>query len=198
MIIHRGQQPDSNTALWACLSRLQDHKNGGSIHHDTLAANAGVFFAAGFETTAHAITWAVFELAADPELQVSHAIKQLKQSSEQFLCCKFFALVHVSTTEPWTATLLLYSLIVCIPLGYSLFLAESVSMVSTTAQVHTVQYGSQAERLVRRFGLRPAIADHQYSLRVMSVCEPKLQRQGFTIASQNMETFSSCMRHLYR
>ena len=30
----------------------------------------GIFFAAGYETTAHAITWALFELAADPSMQV--------------------------------------------------------------------------------------------------------------------------------
>ena len=70
MIQERGVQPESKTSLWACLSRLVNHKDGGPIPVETLAANAGTFFAAGFETTAHAISWALFELAADPTLQV--------------------------------------------------------------------------------------------------------------------------------
>ena len=70
MVLNRGQQPDSNTALWACLSRITNYKTGDALPRDTLAANAGIFFAAGYETTAHAITWALFELAANPKLQV--------------------------------------------------------------------------------------------------------------------------------
>ena len=50
------------------------HKDGGPIPVQTLAANAGIFFAAGFETTAHAISWALFELAADPTIQVSLSV----------------------------------------------------------------------------------------------------------------------------
>ena len=75
MIIKRGKQPETNTALWASLSRLTSYKNGGPISHGTLAANAGVFFAAGYETTAHTITWALFELAAQPDLQVNLVLK---------------------------------------------------------------------------------------------------------------------------
>ncbi len=59
-----------NTTLWACLGRLVNHKDGSPIHHDTLATNAGLFFGAGYESSAHAITWALFELAADQTLQV--------------------------------------------------------------------------------------------------------------------------------
>ncbi|DBA72449.1 TPA: hypothetical protein ACH3X2_010475 [Trebouxia sp. C0005] len=70
IIQKRGVQPESNTSLWACLSRFVSYKDGGPIPVQTLAANAGIFFAAGFETTAHAISWALFELAADPTLQV--------------------------------------------------------------------------------------------------------------------------------
>ena len=83
-IQQRGPQPESNTALWACLSRFVSHKDGGPIPVETLAANAGIFFAAGFETTAHAISWALFELSADPTLQVrahtlaSQAVSQKK------------------------------------------------------------------------------------------------------------------------
>ena len=70
MIQQRGVQPESETKLWACLSRFVSHKDGGPIPWQTLAANAGVFFAAGFDTTAHTISWALFELAADPSMQV--------------------------------------------------------------------------------------------------------------------------------
>ena len=70
IIQKRGVQPESDTSLWACLSRFVSHKDGGPIPVQTLAANAGIFFAAGFETTAHAISWALFELAADPTIQV--------------------------------------------------------------------------------------------------------------------------------
>ncbi len=74
MIQKRGVQPESDTSLWACLSRFVSHKDGGPIPVQTLAANAGIFFAAGFETTAHAISWALFELAADPTIQVGLSV----------------------------------------------------------------------------------------------------------------------------
>ena len=69
-IQQRGVQPESNTSLWACLSRFVSHKDGCPIPQQTLAANAGIFLAAGFETTAHTISWALFELAANPSMQV--------------------------------------------------------------------------------------------------------------------------------
>lgn len=70
LICQRGRQPDSDTSLWACLGRLVNYKDNSPLPRQTLAANAGIIFAAGYETTAHAITWALFELAADPGLQV--------------------------------------------------------------------------------------------------------------------------------
>ena len=69
-ICQKGVQDDSNTNLWACLGRLVSYKDNSPLPRQTLAANAGIFFAAGYETTAHAITWALFELAADPSMQV--------------------------------------------------------------------------------------------------------------------------------
>lgn len=86
MIQTRGPQPESNTSLWACLSRFVSHKDGGPIPVQTLAANAGIFFAAGFETTAHAISWALFELAADPTLQV-RAVRFLSQAMLCMMIC---------------------------------------------------------------------------------------------------------------
>ena len=67
----RGLQPLSNTSLWACLGRLVNYKDGTPVSHDSLAANTGFFMVAGYETTAHLITWALLELAADPPLQVT-------------------------------------------------------------------------------------------------------------------------------
>ena len=40
------------------------------MHITKLAANANIMFLAGYETTAHALTWALFELAAHQTLQV--------------------------------------------------------------------------------------------------------------------------------
>ena len=71
MIKQRGVQPESEHSLSACLGRLVNYKDGSPIPEDTVAVNAGLFFGAGYETTAHAITWALFELAADTSIQVS-------------------------------------------------------------------------------------------------------------------------------
>ncbi len=70
LIKKRGVQPDSNTSLWACFSRFVNHRDGRPIHHDTLATNIGFFFLAGYDSTAHTITWALLELASDAQLQV--------------------------------------------------------------------------------------------------------------------------------
>ena len=69
----RGAQHEGNSALWACLGRLSKQKDGEQAQSNLLAANAGFLFGAGYDTTAHAITWALFELAADPSIQVSSA-----------------------------------------------------------------------------------------------------------------------------
>ena len=66
----QGKQPESNTHVWACLSRLVDYRDGSELCTDAIAAQLAIIFAAGFETTAHAITWALFELAANQQLQV--------------------------------------------------------------------------------------------------------------------------------
>ena len=70
-IRNRGVQPDSNTQVWACLSRLVDYRDGSHLCNTAIAAQVAVIVVAGFETTAHTITWALFELAANQHLQVS-------------------------------------------------------------------------------------------------------------------------------
>ncbi|KAL3140970.1 hypothetical protein ABBQ32_005492 [Trebouxia sp. C0010 RCD-2024] len=65
----KGRQPESNTTLWACLSRLVNHKDGSPMHPQKLAVNTGQFFWAGHDTTSNTITWCLFELAADPATQ---------------------------------------------------------------------------------------------------------------------------------
>lgn len=70
LIRDRGVQPTSNTSVWACLGRLTDHKTGALVTPEVLAINTALVFLAGYETTAFALTWALFELAAHPHLQV--------------------------------------------------------------------------------------------------------------------------------
>ncbi|KAL3155121.1 hypothetical protein ABBQ38_011179 [Trebouxia sp. C0009 RCD-2024] len=65
----RGVQPTSNSSLWACLGRLVNYKDGTPVNHDALAINTRIFLVAGYETTAHLITWALLELASDRALQ---------------------------------------------------------------------------------------------------------------------------------
>lgn len=71
LIRQRGVQPASNTSIWACLARLTDYKTGAPIALQGLAINIALFFLAGYETTAHTAIWALFELAAQPQLQVA-------------------------------------------------------------------------------------------------------------------------------
>ncbi len=71
----RGVQAPDNTSLRACFTRLVNYKNNEPVSHDTLAINIGSFFTAGYETTAHLINWALFELAAHPDLQVSPGLQ---------------------------------------------------------------------------------------------------------------------------
>lgn len=66
----KGRQPDSNTTLWACLSRLVNYKDGSPMHPQKLSVNTGQFFWAGHDTSSSTITWCLFELAADPATQV--------------------------------------------------------------------------------------------------------------------------------
>ena len=64
-------QSDSSTQVWACLSRLVDYRDGSELCNDAIAAQVQIIFAAGYETTANAITWALFEPAGNQQLQVT-------------------------------------------------------------------------------------------------------------------------------
>ena len=66
----KGFQQETNTSLWACLGRLKNYKDGTPIHPYTLATNIGLFMFAGHDTTAHTISWTLFELAANLDIQV--------------------------------------------------------------------------------------------------------------------------------
>ena len=98
-ILAAGPQPESATALWACLSRFAHHKDGSPVHPTSTAVNAGIFFEPGYETTAHAIARALFELATHPDVQVGWAVPFLHAesyiclvvSSACTLCCLLFA-----------------------------------------------------------------------------------------------------------
>ena len=55
--------------LAAQLGRARDPDSGEAMSHAVIAANLGTFAAAGHETTAKALTWALFLLARRPEWQ---------------------------------------------------------------------------------------------------------------------------------
>lgn len=76
-----GPQPLSNASIRACLSRLLNPKTGDPMHITKLAANANIMFLAGYETTSHALTWTLFELAAHQSLQVHHMCCMYLQQS---------------------------------------------------------------------------------------------------------------------
>ena len=77
----QGVQPDSNTEVWACMSRLVNYKDGSELCNDAIAAQVAIIFGAGFDTSAHTITWALFELAADQPLQVNSWFEPSKGGS---------------------------------------------------------------------------------------------------------------------
>ena len=79
-IRQQGPQELSKVSIRACLSRLTNTHTGNPMHITKLAANANLFFFAGYETTAHALTWTLFELAAFPDLQVATLTKRCQQS----------------------------------------------------------------------------------------------------------------------
>ena len=64
-----------------------NYKDGSPIPSATVATNAGLFFGAGYATTAHAITWALFELAAEPSLQVCWLLSFAESVLVLYLLC---------------------------------------------------------------------------------------------------------------
>jgi len=145
MIKQRGVQPETDTSLWACLGRFVNYKDGSAIPHDTLAANAGLFFAAGYETTAHAITWAPFELAADTSIQVGGL-----ELVGYFACFARFACFALSWSNGCAGSLAALSSSVaalppdCLCIAWLSLLQQSTP-VQSTAQ-HTIPQHTTVKR----------------------------------------------------
>lgn len=55
----RGPPPDADMSIAAHLLRICDPATGNALPDDRLAAEIGVFFTGGFETTGHTIAWAL-------------------------------------------------------------------------------------------------------------------------------------------
>lgn len=55
----RGEPDPSDVTIAAHLLRIRDPATGRALPDDRLAAEAGVFFTGGFETTGHTIAWAL-------------------------------------------------------------------------------------------------------------------------------------------
>ena len=96
----RGVQPLDDTSLWACFGRLVNYKDSLPVSHDTLAMNIGFFFTAGYKTTAHLINWALFKLAANPDIQVTQSALYSSFnlfSVQLFVCLFVYASIHPPT-----------------------------------------------------------------------------------------------------
>ncbi len=55
----RGKPAPGDVTIAAHLLRIRDPATGAPLPDDRLAAEAGVFFTGGFETTGHTIAWAL-------------------------------------------------------------------------------------------------------------------------------------------
>ena len=55
----RGPLQDSDVSVAAHLLRILDPKTGQPLPDDRIAAEIGVLFTGGFETTGHTIAWAM-------------------------------------------------------------------------------------------------------------------------------------------
>lgn len=55
----RGPLKDSDVSIAAHLLRIVDPKTGKPLPDDRVAAEIGVLFTGGFETTGHTIAWAL-------------------------------------------------------------------------------------------------------------------------------------------
>ncbi|KAI3424890.1 hypothetical protein D9Q98_008274 [Chlorella vulgaris] len=65
----RGPPADTDTSIAAHLLRLRDPSTGKPLDDERLAAEIGLFFFAGFETTGHTMSWTLFLLAQHPEAE---------------------------------------------------------------------------------------------------------------------------------
>ena len=59
----RGEPAAADTTIAAHLLRIRDPATGAALPDDRLAAEIGVFFTGGFETTGHTIAWALLMIS---------------------------------------------------------------------------------------------------------------------------------------
>ncbi|GAB4817703.1 hypothetical protein N2152v2_004749 [Parachlorella kessleri] len=62
-----------DTSLRVCLAKMRDPATGQLLSEDELAPNIATFLVAGFESTAHSVAWALYDLARHPEAQAKLA-----------------------------------------------------------------------------------------------------------------------------
>ncbi|KAK9807492.1 hypothetical protein WJX72_000759 [[Myrmecia] bisecta] len=65
----RGEPSDDDTSIATHLLRIRDPATGKALPDDRLAAEIGVFFTGGFETTGHTIAWTLFMISQHPEVE---------------------------------------------------------------------------------------------------------------------------------
>eukprot|EP00775_Hariotina_reticulata_P009275 gene9275-9440_t len=89
------RQPPPSYTIAAHLLTVKDPATGLPLTHHQLKAEIAVFMAAGFETTSHAITWALTALAAHPEVQEKLSGTLLSNSMVLPATCGVWGLVDV-------------------------------------------------------------------------------------------------------
>ncbi|CAD7702104.1 unnamed protein product [Ostreobium quekettii] len=65
----RGEPAADDHSLWACLMRLKDPETGVPLDDELLCPEVATFILAATDTTAHQAMWAMFAIAALPDVQ---------------------------------------------------------------------------------------------------------------------------------
>ena len=83
----KGPLEDSDMTVAAQLLRIRDPKTGKPLPDDRIAAEIGVLFTGGFETTGHTIAWAMWDLFdPDPCSLFPNLLSQCTKESHQTWC----------------------------------------------------------------------------------------------------------------